>query len=715
MHVPRIEVRSLDETAEAVDLGQTPADAVFLSFSDSDLNALAAAYEVEPEPKPTLRLASLAALRHPYAIDLYLETVCTKAKLIVARILGGADYWRYGVDELAALARRRAVKLALLPGDRRPDARLAEASTLPPESAAEIWRYFDEGGGPDNMAGALAFVAAEVGFGRRVPPPRPVEAFGKFERASFDSARAPHALIVFYRSVYLANDVAPIEALAAALHERDFATTSVYVTSLKHEAAIAPLRALIARRSFDVVINATAFSARLDESGGTILDSIDAPVLQVVLAGVGIEAWRASPRGLSPADLAMHVALPEIDGRILSRAVSFKARHATETRDGVRRGSVHAPMADRVAFVADLAASWARLRRKPAAEKRLACVLPDYPAKADGRATRSVSTPPRAPPPSPTCCAPRAMTTGASDAPGADRALSQGPLGPALCLPTMRPNFAAAPEGFRPLSRSRVGRARKRSERERRRLPFPLRAAGRLIVAVQPDRGDRSVRARATTTTSPSPPRHAYVAFYIWLREVERIDALIHLGAHGTLEWLPGKAVALVEGLRAEATLGPAAGDLSLHRQQSRRSRAGQAPDRRRHDRPSDAAAGRAGAHGAAHELGSAVRRIRRRRRRSIRAARAPSPDLILERGRRGGAASRNAPPRADRRTRRSSKLDAWLCDLKDMRIGDGLHVFGRSPESVEGFAAEARARRRSAPRRLPRASPPAGPPSCSA
>jgi len=76
MHIPRIEVRSLDETVEAIDLGQTPADVIFLSFSDSDLNALARAYEAAPEPKPTLRLASLAALRHPYSIDLYLERVC---------------------------------------------------------------------------------------------------------------------------------------------------------------------------------------------------------------------------------------------------------------------------------------------------------------------------------------------------------------------------------------------------------------------------------------------------------------------------------------------------------------------------------------------------------------------------------------------------------------------------------------------------------------
>src|SRR5579871_4952043 len=155
MHILRIETRSLDETAGAVDLGQTPADVVFLAFSDSDLNALAHAYDSMPEPKPTLRLASLASLRHPYSVDLYLERVCAEARLVVARVLGGADYWHYGVDELAALARRKAIGLAILPGDRRPDARLDQASTLAPETVADLWRYFDEGG-PRNMAACVA-------------------------------------------------------------------------------------------------------------------------------------------------------------------------------------------------------------------------------------------------------------------------------------------------------------------------------------------------------------------------------------------------------------------------------------------------------------------------------------------------------------------------------------------------------------------------------
>src|SRR6201988_3456486 len=130
MHILRFETRSLDETIGAVDLGQTPADVVFLSFSDSAPTALGRASAAAPQYKPTLRLASLASLRHPFSIDLYLERVCARAKLVVARVLGGADYWRYGVDELAALALKRGVKLALLPGDRRADQRLEQASTL---------------------------------------------------------------------------------------------------------------------------------------------------------------------------------------------------------------------------------------------------------------------------------------------------------------------------------------------------------------------------------------------------------------------------------------------------------------------------------------------------------------------------------------------------------------------------------------------------------
>ncbi len=684
MHIPRIEVRSLDETVEAVDLGQTPADIVFLSFSDSDLNALARAYDAVASPKPTLRLASLAALRHPFSTDLYLEKVCARARFVVARVLGGADYWRYGVDELAALARRRGLKLALLPGDRRRDPRLEEASTLARGAVEQIWRYFDEGG-PENMTACLAFLARQLGTETDVPPPAPVSAFGRFDGACFEAAPgAPRALIVFYRSIYLANDLQPIEALARSLRANGFSTTSVYLTSLKDEAALAPMRALIQPRSFDVVLNATAFSARREEGEGTVLDCADAPVLQVVLAGVGLDAWRASPRGLGPADLAMHVALPEIDGRILTRAISFKAASA---RDAITEfGAVaHQPLADRVAFVAELAASWTRLRRKAPADKRLACVLPDYPGRG-GRTGYAVGldTPASAVAIAETLRAAGYDVACDLDPPSLIAALSEGPFEATLTLAEYQAELAATPPVFRRSLHAAWGEAADDPCAIDGAFRFRFARLGKLIVAVQPDRGDAAAR-KGDYHDMALAPRHAYVAFHLWLTRKERVDAIVCLGAHGTLEWLPGKAAALSETCAPEVVLGPTPVIYPFIV-----SNPGEAAQAKR--RIGAATIGHltpplivAGSYGAALELEGLYDEFAQAQALDPRRARAIAT-LILERGATTGllreCAAEGKPPEEA-----LVALDAWLCDLKDMRVGDGLHVFGGSPESAAGYA----------------------------
>ncbi|HLX99080.1 MAG TPA: cobaltochelatase subunit CobN, partial [Roseiarcus sp.] len=557
MHVPRIETRTLDETVEALDLGQTPADIVFLSFSDSDLNALARAYDALPEPKPSLRIASLAALRHPFSVDLYLEKVCAAAKLVLARVLGGADYWRYGVDELSALARRCGVKLALLPGDRRRDARLDEASTLESGALLRIWRYFDEGG-PGNIAACLAFFASEIGAASaEAPAPQPVPAFGRCEGACFEAEPdAPKALVVFYRSIYLASDLEPIEALSRALRDKGFAVESAFVTSLKDEAALEPLGAFLEERRFDVVLNLTAFSARVDMGEGTALDKLDAPVLQVVLAGIGLDAWRASQRGLGPTDLAMHVALPEIDGRILSRAISFKAPHAKDP--GTEFAAiVHRPLADRVDFAAELARRWTNLRRKAPWDRRLACVLPDYPARG-GRTAYAVGldTPASAIAIGETLAAAGYDVAHGLDAPSLIAALEDGPLEATLTLGEYEAEFASTPRAFRQSVLAAWGEPSTDRDMIGGAFSFRFVKLGKLIVAVQPDRGDKASR-KGDYHNLNLPPRHAYVAFHFWLVRKEKVDALIQLGAHGTLEWLPGKAVALSETCAPEVLIGP--------------------------------------------------------------------------------------------------------------------------------------------------------------
>ncbi len=181
MHLLRTETRSLDETAPAVDLEQSRADLVALSFTDSDLAVLAKAWErVEPLAQGRgLRLASLADLRHPYSVDLYVEKVIAHARVVLIRLLGGLDYWRYGVDEIARLAREKGVALAFVPGDYMEDARLDAASTLPVETLRRLWSYM-QSGGPDNAEQALRVLLCEAGSALDVTEPVAQAALGVF-------------------------------------------------------------------------------------------------------------------------------------------------------------------------------------------------------------------------------------------------------------------------------------------------------------------------------------------------------------------------------------------------------------------------------------------------------------------------------------------------------------------------------------------------------
>src|SRR6266705_3067651 len=162
MHLLATASASIDDLVEAVDLRQSPGDIVILSFADSDLSGLAAAWATQRDMLPTVRLANLRDLRHPLSVDLWLDTVGRHAKVVVDRLLGGLDWWRYGVERLSVLARERRIVLALLPGEDRDDERLAEASTLPPHELHALLRFFREGG-RENLRALLRRLARHAG------------------------------------------------------------------------------------------------------------------------------------------------------------------------------------------------------------------------------------------------------------------------------------------------------------------------------------------------------------------------------------------------------------------------------------------------------------------------------------------------------------------------------------------------------------------------
>src|SRR5258708_10354383 len=163
MHLLATEPGTIADGSAAVDLAQTPGDIVVLASADTDIALLAAAQRLRraTTPKtPSLRLAPILRLGHNLSVDLYME-VAAKAKLVVARVLGGSGYWPYGIERLVETCRASGIPLALLPGDDKPDPELAECSTLPPQACRRLWGYLAEGG-PANADNFLRYAASPI-------------------------------------------------------------------------------------------------------------------------------------------------------------------------------------------------------------------------------------------------------------------------------------------------------------------------------------------------------------------------------------------------------------------------------------------------------------------------------------------------------------------------------------------------------------------------
>jgi cobaltochelatase CobN len=692
MHLLTTSSTNLDEIVEAVDLGQTPGDIAVLSFADSDLAALAAAWEAERASLPSVRLAHLRDLRHPMSVDLWIDRVGAHAKVIVVRLLGGLDWWKYGIERLSALARERGIALAVLPGEDRDDTRLAAASTLPRQELDALLRFFREGG-RGNLRALLRRLAHHAGQDLELREPQPVPRLAGYlpgegavdiERlAASLQAGHPVVPIVFYRALLLADDTAPVDALCAALAARGLAPAALFVTSLKDREAGAFLRQALGRLKPALIVTMTAFAAGGGTDEPAPLDVPGVPVFQVVSATTKRAAWRDSARGLGAADLAMHVVLPELDGRVLAGVIAFK--DALPTQAGLAFSAFASrPEPDRVAMVADRIAAHVLLQTLPASERRIAILMPDYPG-APGRTGYAVGLD-----------VPASVVALLDDLSAAGYAVSSTPKTPRELLDALSPGaddatlsideyqrlLARLPSAAIARLRQAWGDPADDADVNDGAFRFRVKKFGKLLVALPPDRGRAAAR-RADYHDPLLPPRHALVAFGLWLRHVAEVDALVHMGAHGTLEWLPGKAIALTAECFPEIVTGalPVIYPFIV-------SNPGEAAQAKRRiaaltigHLPPPLVDG--GLSGDARELERLVDEyaqadgLDRRRRERL-------ATLIVETAQRTGLAREAGVEIAFAPDEALRRIDAWLCDLKDLAIKDGLHIYGRAPAGID-------------------------------
>ena len=705
-------------------LDQTPADIVILSSADTTLALLSSAMQslaAGPGGFPSVRVANLLYLRQPASLDLYVDEVLRHARVVIVDHLGSESAWPYGIEQIGALARRTGQRLAMFSGDLQEDPQLLARSTLPASACRQLWQYLRSGGAANarEFLKAVAYYGLDQGDAPQPPrtlpqaavhvPPALCAAAGVQAHAvaGIDDLRrawvpgAPTVAMVFYRSHLLAGNTAAFDAMALALQRQGMNALPVALDSLKDPLCLSTFQQLCASHGVQLVLNTTAFSSL--EAGAALAG--DAPVLQVIASGGNREDWWADSQGLCPRDIAMQVVLPEMDGRIITRAISFKG---LSHRCPITQADVVAyqPEPDRVDFVAELARRWCRLRSLPARDKRLALVLANYPGS-EGRIGSGVGLDT---PASVVAILRRLRDEGhdlgdpaqwPADGDALMRLLQQGiandpaqwPLRPAwqsYALQDYRARLAALPAGMAEAITARWGEPEADPLLRQGRFMIAGLRLGHVFVGIQPARalGGQGLGAQdyASYHDAELVPPHGYLAFYFWLRDRFAVDAMVHVGKHGNLEWLPGKSLALSQVCWPDAILGPLphlypfiVNDPGEGAQAKRRSQAVIID----HLMPPLT---RAENHGPLQDLERLVdeyydallvdaRRAVLLRRQILDSVRRQhlDQDLALK--------LELAPGAAQDDEALLERIDAYLCELKETQIRDGLHVFGASPQ----------------------------------
>ena len=561
-----------------------------LTHAGTDLVTLDRARSDLPEGIKVLGI-SLLSIASDEQMLATLNGELAEAAVVICRIHGRVESIP-ALELLSGRCRDRGQRLLFISGTGEPDPAMAQAGDAPLDVLESATRYL-LCGGTGNLIECVKFLSDRLlltGYGYAEPQIMPEHGIYLRDLEGADAedwrkqadAQKPVVAILFYRAHLLSGNAGFIDVLADSLAERGMEPLCIFTSSLKEQRDGIPAAFHYFAAPPAVIISTLSFAQGEVNAGGvtsagsnvTVLEDVGVPIIQTMAASVPRASWEISSRGLNPLETAINVAIPEFDGRIISVPVSFKERQ--EGHDG----ALYTPHAERAARVAGLAARIAALRQKPNAQKRIAFVLTNSSTKAAqvGNAVGLDA-------PASLLNLLRAMRgrgyeTGTLPADGdalMNELLARGsydenyPLNPSLAhrlsIERYREWFDAFPENARKrLTRSwqEPGRDPKEPWREGDDFLFAALEMENAMVALQPPRG-YGMDPNAIYHTPDLPPTHHYTAFYRWLAAPRAeggwgADAIVHVGKHGTLEWLPGKGI----GLSAECFPDLLLGDLPL-------------------------------------------------------------------------------------------------------------------------------------------------------
>lgn len=568
---------------------------LFISAAETDLAAArAAAALLPPEMPPIGVLGSRCCLPDEAAV----RRAAAGARAVVVRILGGRAYFADGFRVLEELARDRGLRVFAVPGDAQADIELDALSTEPPAALRRAYAYAFAGGA-GNLAQLFRYVAASaLGVAVACEPPEETPDFGFYHPAASDRAAcarldrvtflarygrperssAGTVGVVFYRADWASGNLAHVDALLAQLEAHDLAVLPVFVYSLRDCDRTGDLPRVYAEAFMrdgetvvDTVVSLLSYAAsdlsreeRTTRSVGPALRAdlaLDVPLVQGITTQQTYEAWLGNEAGLGPLDAATKIVMPEFDGKLVGPVFSY--------RDPAT--SLASPDGEQTAALARLVARHVRLRRLPNAHKKLAIVLTNF-ANRQGRVGSAVGLD------TPASVigllhALRADGYDVGEIPADGNALMAQLLARGgydlrtlteaqLSLAESRygaADYAAWFAGYPPDVRAQLEAQWGAAPGEAYRVGDDVYVAGltlgNVFVMIQPPRGFGE-NPLAVYHSGVLVPTHQYLGAYRWVRDVFGADAIVQLGKHGTLEWLPGKSVGLSESCYPQTAIG---------------------------------------------------------------------------------------------------------------------------------------------------------------
>ncbi|OKJ92847.1 cobaltochelatase subunit CobN [Amycolatopsis sp. CB00013] len=643
-------------------------------------------------------------LANPARLDLAeLPALLDGAKIVVVRILGSERSWQEGLDTVRASG----AHVVVLGGEQTPDAQLMKLSTVPAGTAAEAHAYLAQGG-PANLTQLHRFLSDTLlltGDGFEPPAVQPL--WGVLEREP-KSTEGPVVAILYYRAHHLSGNTEFVHALADAVEDAGGRALPIHCASLRTREP--EMMAELAKADALLVTVLAAGGTRPSEVGAggddeawdvAEMAALDIPILQALCLTSDRETWSANDDGLSPLDAGNQMAVPEFDGRLITVPFSFKEIDD----DGLPK---YVPDAERASRVAKIALAHARLRHTPPPERRIALMLSAYPTKHSrvGNAV-GLDTPASA------IKLLRRMRDQGYDLgddpfPGVEPTGTDQPDGDALIHALIaaggqdpewlteeqlsgnpirvpagkyREWFAELPAELREGMEEHWGPAPGELYVDNGDIVLASLQSGNVILMIQPPRGfgENPV---AIYHNPDLPPSHHYLAAYRWLEEEFGAHAVVHLGKHGSLEWLPGKTAGLSDSCAPDAVLGNLPliypfliNDPGEGAQAKRRAHATIVD----HLIPPMARAESYGDMARLEQLLDEHANIAAMDPAKLPAVRAQIWTLIQ-------AAKLDHDLGVEERPHDAEfddfllHIDGWLCEVKDAQIRDGLHILGAAP-----------------------------------